>query len=462
MNLRGHGAVLLLSCYELGHTPMGLAWPAAFLRRAGFNPLCVDTSVQRVEDETLAQARFAAISVPMHTALRLGTALARRIRQVNAECHINFFGHYAVLNAGRLREMLADSILGGECEERLVGLVQSLDGAARREPGTRPDTTTPTMARLAFPAADYSVLPPLQVYAHLERNDTRIQAGYVEASRGCLHHCRHCPIPPVYDGRFFVVPRVIVLEQVRELVGMSARHITFGDPDFLNGPTHSIKIAKALHDEFPFLSFDFTAKIEHLIRHRRLLEEFRRCGCLFVTSAVESLSDEVLGHLQKGHTRADVFRALEYVRCAGLRLRPTFVSFTPWTTLDDYLEMLDVVEQEGLLDCVDPVQYAIRLLVPPGSPLPAHAAMRPHLRSLIQDRFTYEWIHPDPRMDRLHCEVTAIVEKAATQGADPLAAFARIREIARAAREGRPPDPSSMVPPPFVMRRLGLTEPWFC
>src|SRR5205807_4634599 len=107
-----------------------------------------------------------------------------------------------------------------------------------------------------------------------------------------------------------------------------------------------------------------------------ILGELAAAGCVFVVSAVESLSDRVLGILDKGHTRADVFAALALARAAGLVLRPSFVAFTPWTTRDDYLDLLDWVDREALWDHVDPVQWTIRLLVPPGSLLERHQAMR--------------------------------------------------------------------------------------
>ncbi len=258
------------------------------------------------------------------------------------------------------------------------------------------------------------------------------------------------------------MPREIVLEDIRHLVEMGARHITFGDPDFLNGPGHSVRIVQAMHEEFPSLTFDFTAKIEHLLRCGKRLHEFSRCGCLFIVSAVESLSDTVLANLGKGHTRRDFFDVLSLVRAVGVTLRPSLVSFTPWTTLEDYIEMLDVVEREELLDCIDPVQYAVRLLVPPGSWLLSHPAMKLFLASRQQENFTYLWVHPEPRMDRLHRQVTGLVQEAAADNENSCRTFAGIRELAESARDGREPDLISLVPPPHISRPLRLTEPWFC
>ncbi len=462
---RDPGAILLVSCYELGHQPLGLAWPLAFLERAGYAPAGLDLAREPLDRARVARARFIGLSVPMHTALRLGVEAARRIRRLNPAASLCCYGLYALLNAHYLLDGLADAVIGGEFEGPLVALVERLERDGREpiaeviERGVR---LAPALGRLQFPLPSRDALPALARYVSLEHDGTRIPAGYVEASRGCLHRCLHCPIPPVYGGRFFVVPREIVLEDVRRLVAAGAGHITFGDPDFLNGPGHSLKIARALHAEFPDASFDFTAKVEHILKHRALFPEFAELGCVFVVSAVESLSDVVLANLEKGHTRADVPVALDIVRRAGITLRPSFVAFTPWTTLEVYLEMLDFVEREGIIDQVDPVQYTIRLLVPPGSALLARPAVRRFLGALDRAAFIYRWTHPDPRMDRLHAEVTALVPEATRAGEDPAVTFYRIRTLA-AAHAGRSGAPGRVrLPPPERPIPARLTEPWFC
>ncbi len=121
-------------------------------------------------------------------------------------------------------------------------------------------------------------LPDLGKYARYMDNGTAYPAGYVEASRGCLHTCRHCPVVPIYNGRFFIVPVETVLADIRQQVMAGAQHITFGDPDFLNGPGHARKLAQALHAEFPGLSFDFTTKVEHILAHGDLLAELADLG----------------------------------------------------------------------------------------------------------------------------------------------------------------------------------------
>jgi hypothetical protein len=254
----------------------------------------------------------------------------------------------------------------------------------------------------------------------------------------------------------------VVLADIRQQVEAGATHLTFGDPDFLNGPTHALAIARALHREFPSLTFDFTAKIEHLLRRREDLPELARLGCLFIVSAAESLSDAVLAHLDKGHTRADIVGALGALRAGGIALRPTWVAFTPWTMLADYRDMLDFIEAEALIDHVDPVQYSLRLLVPPGSLLLESPAMRPHLGALDREAFSYRWTHPDPRMDELQAAVAAAVAEAAEREEDPAITFDRVRSLADAAA-GAPAAPAVAGRlPADRLRPPHLTEPWFC
>jgi radical SAM superfamily enzyme YgiQ (UPF0313 family) len=461
MDLRPTGRVLLISCYELGHQPLGVALPMGFLQRDGFAPAAVDIAVEKLDSEKVRRAEFVGISVPMHTALRLGVRVAERIREIHNECRICFYGLYAALNYEYLLAHGGDYCIGGEFEEPLLALITSLsEGRGDEVAGviTRNRVQPPVLKRLLYAVPARQDLPSLEQYAHLIHDGNTRTAGYVEASRGCLHLCTHCPIPPVYEGRFFAIPKDVVLEDIRRQVAAGATHISFGDPDFLNGPTHSLRVVQAMHEEFPQLTFDFTAKIQHLLTRGENLPDFAAAGCLFIISAVESLSDRVLEILDKRHTRADVEAAVRLCREARIALRPTWVAFTPWTTLDDYLEMLEFVESQNLIDHVDPVQFSIRLLIPPGSWIADLEATRPHLGELDESAFTYRWVHPDPRMDRLHRDVSKVAAEDAQQGEDPGRTFYKILQLAR----GHQPITPASILPNDRQRAPRLTESWFC
>jgi radical SAM superfamily enzyme YgiQ (UPF0313 family) len=456
--------VLLISTYEMGRQPFGLASPAAWLRAAGFAVDCADVSRQPLDDDVVRSADLVGLYLPMHTATRLAAPVVAKIKRLNAAARICAFGLYAPLNAEWLRLLGVDAVFGGEFEADLTAYateISTTEDTEDAEIKTRNhlESSTRKLPRLTFLVPDRRNLPPLDRYATLERGDgTRVLVGYTEASRGCRHLCRHCPIVPIYDGQFRIVQPEVVLADIAAQVAAGARHITFGDPDFFNGPTHARRIVRGLHAAHSDVTFDVTIKIEHLLRHRELLPELRDAGCLFITSAVESVDDEVLARLAKGHTRRDFFAAVTLCRESGVTLVPTFVAFHPWLTLDTYCELIETIQDLDLIEAVAPIQLAIRLLIPHGSKLLELEEIRTLAGPFDPATLTYRWSHPDPRVDRLQEEVSDLVgiRQAKSRGE----VFDEIRRLARD-RAGRPQ--STFARPARARATVPyLNEPWYC
>ncbi|HEV8076382.1 MAG TPA: CUAEP/CCAEP-tail radical SAM protein, partial [Candidatus Acidoferrum sp.] len=227
--------ILLISTYELGRQPFGLASPAAWLRKRGHAVTCLDLSRQALGEQAVREAGLIAFYVPMHTATRLTLELLEPIRRSNPGAHLCAYGLYASLAAESLRAAGVESLFGGEFEQMLVDLAEHLSGLSAF-PQIHPLDSNVSLARLRFITPDRTNLPALKNYAHLvmPEGEHRL-VGYTEASRGCKHLCRHCPIVPVYDGVFRIVDREVVLSDIRQQVKAGAQHITFGDPDFFNG-----------------------------------------------------------------------------------------------------------------------------------------------------------------------------------------------------------------------------------
>ncbi len=475
--------VLLISTYELGHQPFGLASPAAWLARAGARVRCLDLAVQPLDPALAREAGLIGLYLPMHTATRLAAELIGRLRELNPRAHLCCYGLYAPLNEPLLRGLGTGTILGGEFEPGLVALYRRLARADERPKTddqvvsphqnprsslvlgpssfTQPEPTI-SLERLQFLPPDRNGLPPLDAYAYVELADGgRRAAGYTEASRGCKHTCRHCPIVPVYGGQFRVVQPDVVLADIRAQVAAGAEHITFGDPDFLNGPRHALAIVRALHAEHPALTYDATIKVEHLLRHAELLPELRATGCLFVTSAVEAVDDAILARLDKRHTRADFARAAGLLRAAGLPLNPTFVAFTPWISRAGYLDLLDTIAELGLVEHVAPIQYAIRLLIPARSRLLELEDVQALVEPFDQAALAYPWRHPDPGVDELQRAVLGAVQVRRDTRADT---FAAVRELALAALGAEQPARGARE---RARRRDArpiphMSEPWYC
>ena len=454
--------VLLVSAYDGGHQPFGLASPAAHLRAAGADVVCLDLAVQQLDEAAIASADLIAFFVPMHTATRMVSALLPRIRDLNPNAHLCCYGLYAPLNAAWFRSLGVTTLLGGEFEPGLVALARRLATGDRT---AQPEASIST-ERLEWLVPQRDGMPNLIAYAKLEAADgSRRTAGYTEASRGCKHLCRHCPVVPVYGGRFRVVPREIVLADIRQQVAAGAQHITFGDPDFLNGPGHALPLVEALHQEFPTLTYDVTIKIEHLLRHADALPVLQRTGCLFVMTAVEAVDDLILEKFDKRHTADDFRRAVELLREAGLHFNPTFVTFTPWTTRAGYLHLLHTLHDLDLVENVAPVQYAIRLLIPEGSRLLELPDVRAMVGPFDQQALVYPWVHPDAAMDQLYADVRRAVQQGQSMNVSRRAIFERVAELAEQVAGPAAHDRRMLLDGGFNRRQVlipRLSEPWFC
>lgn len=448
--------VVLIATYELGRQPFGLASPAAWLREAGHHVTMCDASRGPIDRDAVAAADLIGVHLPMHTATRLALPILAAARAQAPAARLCAFGLYAPPNADHLQACGVDVVLGPEFEADLAALADTLDAPAAAVPSSG---ATRALPRLAFRVPDRRGLPSLARYAHLAGADgsTRV-VGATEASRGCKHVCRHCPIVPVYGGQFRVVPVEVVLADIDQLVAAGATHITFGDPDFFNGVTHGIRIVEALAERHPGVTYDVTIKVEHLRTHRSRLQTLVATGCAFVTSAFESFDDDVLGMLAKGHTRADAELVVAHARSIGLAIAPTFVAFGPWTTLAGYARFLGTIAEWDLVDAVAPAQLGLRLLLPAGSPLVEVPAVAACIQGFDPGQLAHRWVHDDPRIDALQRDVMATVGAQARRSRrdayDAVVACARAHGTGLAASRDAGRTRATAI--------ATIDEPWYC
>jgi radical SAM superfamily enzyme YgiQ (UPF0313 family) len=455
--------IVLISTYELGRQPFGLASPAAWLRQEGASVTCLDLSRQRLEEEAIRAADLIAFYVPMHTATRIATQIVGQLKTLNPDAELCFYGLYASVNEDFLRKLGVDTILGGEFEEGLVSLVRRLRNGENG--GTKNFQPEPlvSLAKQRFLVPDRSDLAALSQYARLNLgNGQKHLVGYTEASRGCKHLCRHCPIVPVYQGAFRIVQQDVVLDDIERQVAAGAQHITFGDPDFFNGIRHSIGLVNALHQRHPNVTYDATIKVAHLLKHSHFLPVLRDTGCLFVISAVESVDDRILSILDKGHTREDFVRVVQVFKELRLGLNPTFVTFTPWTSMEGYLDLLLVLVELNLIEQVAPIQLAIRLLIPASSRLLELPETRDTVGGFDEAALCYSWRHSDPRMDQLHKDVLELVKAGDERGETRQNVFAKIWTLAHEAAGVSLRKLPDSIHVPARATIPYLEEPWYC
>ncbi len=449
--------VVLVSPYEIGRQPFALAEPAAWLNRDGFKVTCIDLANQPFDEAQFFDVRLVAIHLIMHAGARLAAELIPAIAAANPQTSILVYGLYASVNADYFRSLGCEYVFGGESEADLLSLCRVLrDGQDTEEFRT----TRQSLNKLNFVTPDRSGLPALNQYTSLQMRDgTQKTVGFAETTRGCKHLCRHCPIVPVYAGVFRVISPDVVMADIHQQLAAGAQHISFGDPDFLNGPGHAWRIIRRFQDECPGVTWDATIKIEHLLKHPSQIEKFADNHCLFITSAVESIEDFVLQKLAKGHTAEDFYQALEFLHTLDITMLPTFVPFTPWTTMAGYLRLLKKIVHLKLVNSIAPVQLSIRLLLPKGTRLLQYDnGQNEWLREFDAAKLGYQWVHTNPVLDQLQIRVQQWVMEAEQQDLDRQSIFQGIWDLAH--------HTGGVEIPELVLGNQPhapqMSEPWYC
>ncbi|MEE2694016.1 MAG: CUAEP/CCAEP-tail radical SAM protein [Pseudomonadota bacterium] len=446
--------VVLISTYDLGRQPYSIALASALVGRKGAKVCCNDLAVEDLASENISNADLIALHLPMHTATRLAVEVLPRIRELNQCATIVCYGNYAVMNKPYLISMGVDVVLGGEAETALADLCSAPMVVKQSKAA---NSIYPQRQRYVLP--DRTGLGELSRYSHLILpSGVPKVAGYTESTRGCKHVCKHCPVVPVYEGRFFAVDRDLVMQDIEQQIEMGAKHITFGDPDFFNGPKHGIRVVEMLSKRHPGLTYDVTIKVEHLLGYAELLPILRETGCLFVTTAVESFDDQILKILDKGHTRADFAEAVEICSKLNLNLVPTFVAFTPWTTPKTYLEFLREIVHFDLISRVPVVQYSLRLLVPRGSLMLDQDAFREFVGAYDPDALSYTWNYQSSSVGPFEAEVGRAVEVFVEAGLPAVDAFSELWRLVHHENEIQAP----RLPSPTSLSLPSMSEPWYC
>ena len=428
--------ILLISTYELGRQPFGVASPAAWLRARGHEVACLDLTRQALDEEAILAADLICFYVPMHTATRLAAGLIPTIRDRNARAHLCFYGLYAPVNEEYLRGLGVDTILGGEFEEGLASLASRLQHSAPNGNGL----DEAAGARDLSCAAEISCAGPrghagawkICARGHarrrasrrgLDRSDARLQASLPPLPRSC-----RC-ITARFEWWNARSSSRISGSRWRRARGTSRLAIRI----FSTVRRTRFPLWRPCIASFRELTYDVTIKIEHLRKHDALLPVLRDTGCLFVTSAVESVDDAVLEKFDKGHTRADFLAVVARFRELGMTLLPTFVPFTPWTTFEGYTELLDVLAEEGLCENVAPIQLAIRLLIPAGSRLLELPEVSAMVGPFDSAALVFPWKHEDARVDALAREISQLVQRGDSLKLSRTEIFSHIRRAAHAA-----------------------------
>ncbi len=397
---------LILSTYELGHQPHLAALVAGVLKEGGSEYDIVDLSIDPNLD-----LLFNTYQGGYPNAVAIETAVLT-VGMLTSAMLFRDVLSYLAKNSGHITKLIVYGLYANEVASE-ASRISYTDLIVRTTPTTEEialdlGVENATVKRY-LPAREN--LPNLTRYKTVTSSGIERVTGYTEASVGCRHRCRHCPLPIFFNGRVAVNPVEDILNDIEFQVNAGATHITLGDPDFFNAPIHAMKVARAIKARFDNVTFDCTIKVEHLLKYGRYLKELAELGCIYITSAVESLSDETLTNLAKGHSSTDVDEAVQLVDRAGIDFHPSFVPFTPWTKLEDFEDILVFVYQNSMEKTLEPVQLSIKLLVPSNSLLLESPAFIEYKTHYDVETYSYLWRYREPKVEALHNAVTDQVLK---------------------------------------------------
>ena len=245
------------------------------------------------------------------------------------------------------------------------------------------------------------IFPDISNYAHLVDGSNNLIAGSVETTYGCKHSCTHCPVPISFNGSFKTYSLEKIVSDVENQVKQGAKHISFNDPDFFNGPMHALKILEALNKKFPGITYDSTIKVEHIIKYKKYFKELASLNMVFVISAFETTNDKVLSILEKNHTRSDLNNSIEISQEFGIDIRPTWMPFSPWTELKDLSNIVELIEGYQLRETVDPIQLTIKLLIPKHSLIIQRPEIKKYLGNYEKESLSFQWKYENIDAEKL-------------------------------------------------------------
>jgi len=379
--------ILLLSFYDLGKQPKIISELYKKLDNGSNQIDIIDYSIEE-KDLTLDNYDVLGIYASMHTASVLAEQYLRDRKLPNK---LFVFGLYANV----FSEMFSDfqSIHSFDSDE-LESLLQ-----VQLNPNYSYKHTVP----------DRTILPSITDYSHIVDGSNNLIAGSVETTYGCKHECTHCPVPIEFKGMFKTFGTEKIITDVTNQVEEGAKHISFNDPDFFNGPKHALKILQLLNEKHPSITYDSTIKVEHILKYPDYFQELKNLNMLFVISAFETTNDHVLNILQKNHSFNDLNKAVELSLENKIDIRPTWMPFSPWTEQNDLISIIKLIENYKLRETVDPIQLTIKLLVPKNSLILKRPEMKEYLLDYDPSSFSYAWKYKFPNIDNIQNELFTYV-----------------------------------------------------
>lgn len=182
--------------------------------------------------------------------------------------------------------------------------------------------------------------------------------GIVMTSRGCPHQCVYCSTAK-FNGNvnYYSIDKVI--ENVKRMISeFDLKQITFGDDAFTINKKRVLEMCKRIQDEKINISWSCNTRVDMV--DEEIFTALKEAGCKDVLFGIESVSDKVLGKVNKRFYFEDIKRSVTLAKKVGIRIKQNYIIGLPYETQETLDEMREYINQTN----PEVVEFCILCLFP--------------------------------------------------------------------------------------------------
>jgi len=184
---------------------------------------------------------------------------------------------------------------------------------------------------------------PLPDYSYAAEEIKQKEIAYLISSRGCPVNCSFCSTSSFWGQNVRMNSPERIREEVELVKQMGAKRIFFHDDTFNLGIDRTIKIAETLKKS----GVEYAIQCRVTPANEEMIAKLADSGCRHITWGVESLSEAILGQINKKITRETVKNVFDI--CAKFTDKMTTSAFfcvgTPGETEETIKETIDYLNK---------------------------------------------------------------------------------------------------------------------
>jgi anaerobic magnesium-protoporphyrin IX monomethyl ester cyclase len=327
--------------------PLGLAYLAACLKRAGHTCEILDGIAQPQPDIVRRARRFDLVGISVVSAFALrALELVTALKNLAGTPPVVVGGPHVTALPGAMARAGADFEVIGEGEATLLELVEWLGGrrdsaSLRRIRGLGflergAYMSTGRRARIepldSVPLPDRDLLP-MHLYRSSIARASAQPSHSLLASRGCPGVCSFCSkLTHGTRVRYFSADRT--LEEFFLLRDRyHARDVAVWDDNFVANAPAALQVCEGLRRRHFDTTWSVEARIDGV--DRQVLAELKAAHCTYIAYGIESGSQRVLDYMHKRTSKEQIREVVAATKAIGIPIRGYFMFGLPGETLDE-------------------------------------------------------------------------------------------------------------------------------